>query len=72
MIPRLIAPPRFERPPDSSDLFTDDAGPRYKGDWHFVEVYLEMNSAGGGLLKQLPILKLRQLEAQLKVPLSKP
>jgi len=50
MIPRLIAPPRFERPPDSSDLFTDDAGPRYKGDWHFVEVYLEMNSAGGDWL----------------------
>jgi hypothetical protein len=28
--------------------FTDAAGPNYKGDWHHVEAYFEMNSIQGG------------------------
>ncbi len=30
-----------------SEGFTDEPGPRYKNDWHFIEVYLQMNSAVG-------------------------
>lgn len=29
--------------------FTDEAGPAYEGDWHFVEVYFELNTVEGGV-----------------------
>jgi hypothetical protein len=29
--------------------FTDQAGPTFKGDWHFVEVYFDLNSVEGGV-----------------------
>jgi hypothetical protein len=29
--------------------FSDAAGPRYKGDWHRVEVYLQLNSVANGV-----------------------
>jgi hypothetical protein len=32
----------------SPNAFVDAAGPSYKGDWHFVEVYFAMNSVSGG------------------------
>lgn len=32
----------------SDGAFQDEAGPNYKGDWHFVEVYFEMNSIQNG------------------------
>lgn len=33
----------------SANAFQDAAGPSYKGDWHFVEVYFEMNSVTNGI-----------------------
>ncbi len=30
-----------------SEIFTDERGPNYKNDWHFIEVQLQMNSAPG-------------------------
>lgn len=30
-----------------SEIFTDAPGPRFKGDWHFIEVELRLNSAPG-------------------------
>src|SRR5262249_16128082 len=32
----------------SPSAFVDAAGPQYKGDWHFVEVYFQMNTVSGG------------------------
>jgi hypothetical protein len=32
----------------ADNAFIDAAGPNYKADWHFVEVYFEMNSIQGG------------------------
>lgn len=32
----------------ANDAFTDTPGSTYKGDWHFVEVYFEMNTIQGG------------------------
>jgi hypothetical protein len=34
---------------DYPGAFVDDAGPFYKGDWHFVEIYFEMNTIAGGI-----------------------
>jgi hypothetical protein len=33
----------------SDNAFQDSPGPSYKNDWHFVEVYFEMNSIQGGI-----------------------
>ena len=33
----------------SASAFVDAAGPNYKGDWHFVEVYFAMNSVRDGV-----------------------
>jgi hypothetical protein len=33
----------------SPSAFVDAAGPNYKADWHFVEVYFSMNSITGGV-----------------------
>jgi hypothetical protein len=33
----------------AAGAFVDSAGAFYKGDWHFVEVYFEMNSVDGGV-----------------------
>src|SRR5207244_772649 len=33
----------------SSGAFQDAMGPSYKGDWHFVEAYFEMNSVQNGV-----------------------
>jgi hypothetical protein len=30
----------------ASEIFTDAPGPRYKGDWHFIEVELRLNTPG--------------------------
>lgn len=43
----------------SSDAFSDSAGPAYKGDWRFVEVYFEMNGFESG--KGVPNGKIRWL-----------
>jgi hypothetical protein len=32
-----------------ADAFVDAAGPNYKADWHFVEVYFQMNTIQGGV-----------------------
>jgi len=32
----------------SPNAFVDAAGPQYKGDWHYVEVYFEMNTIASG------------------------
>lgn len=32
----------------SDAAFTDQTGPSYKGDWHFVEVYFELNGIANG------------------------
>lgn len=43
---------------DAPDVyFKDQAGPYYKGDWHLVEAYFEMNSISGG--KGVPDGKIR-------------
>jgi hypothetical protein len=33
----------------SPDAFANEPGPRFKSDWHFVEVYFAMNSVQGGI-----------------------
>jgi hypothetical protein len=33
----------------SDGAFTDQAGPSFKGDWHFVEVYFELNTVENGV-----------------------
>ncbi len=33
----------------ATPYFTDDPGPTYKGDWHFIEAYFEMNSIAAGV-----------------------
>ncbi len=45
MIPFIGANGRRMEAPDV--YFTDDLGPRYKGDWHRVETFLQMNSGVG-------------------------
>jgi len=45
---------------DSPNAFVDAAGPNYKGDWHFVEVYFRMNTIQGG--KGVPDGKIRWVQ----------
>jgi hypothetical protein len=44
----------------SNDAFQDSPGPTYKSDWHFVEVYFEMNSIQNGVA--LPDGKIRWIQ----------
>ena len=34
--------------PSAKPLFTNTTGPFYKGDWHFVEAYIRLNTIAGG------------------------
>lgn len=46
--------------------FTESAGPGFKSDWHFVEIYLELNSREGGVAVADGVLKMwRDGEAML-------
>ncbi len=44
----------------SQNAFVDSAGANYKNDWHFVEVYFQMNSIQGG--KGVPDGKIRWVQ----------
>jgi len=44
----------------SNNAFADAAGPNYKGDWHFVEVYFAMNDIQAG--KGVPNGKIRWVQ----------
>ena len=41
----------------STKYFSDSVGPFYKGDWHFIEVYIKLNSIFGGKAVKDGVLK---------------
>ena len=41
----------------ASQLFTDAPGRSYKGDWHFVEAYIKLNTVGGGKAARDGVIK---------------